>query len=436
MQKENLMKSIWKILGIIALIAMFVCSLTGCPNPSNSDDDDDDDIPVIEEGEIGAYTSGSGAFKVTVTNLGTPKNKMWAASLMTGTTQDTLVATAMSPVDGTFTFYLPMEGLPMPNLKAPFETAGEYYVGLSDVDMDDPYNPANALLLHGLDNEPVKITFNSDSHDWTFRKADFDRAPGTPIVPPPSDPGEPHRLIVFDLASPTVKWYARLMYESLVDVVAVAELTEETENIFTFYEPKEDGTPDTEKPYNSTGNFMLGITDDISDSSKMKILYGEQPPSGTKPIKKINYKNTATVRAVDAIEFAEPTQLTVFVSDATGKDERFGKGPSNADLRWAAWLLTDINDNTSWSTGGIRTVREDGYFDFYKKGGFGPDLTAPLATTGSYYVVLQQGTVSSPYNPDFSKAKVYSENGAAKEVTFSAGNVIQTLDLEDFIAIP
>ncbi len=157
------MKNRFKVLGIIALAALVGCFVMGCDDGGGGSKDDV-------------------TFTLKVENLGTATNDMWGASLMLdGTDLDDVVATAsnMDKTTATFRFYVPVEDGVMegaPDKSKPFTTAGNYYIGLSNVDYSDRDNPDNAFvyLVAGVAEE---VLFDDDHLSFTVDKSQFGTAP-------------------------------------------------------------------------------------------------------------------------------------------------------------------------------------------------------------------------------------------------------------------
>jgi hypothetical protein len=366
-------------------------------------------------------------FKVTIPNIGNPKNFLWGVSLMTGLTRDTVVATAASmmggPFDGeTFLFYAP-SAAGNPELDKPFYTTGEYYIGLSDVDIANRDDPANAFILCDANDQPIKVTFNENTPTHTFQKTEFKTAPSEPVAPEPPAPVVPFKLTIDNLGIPSNNameiWGASLMDKSVTDVVAVSVLGEN--NSFTFYSPKMDDSPDTEKPYNKEGNYFIGLSDvnldNPTDSANVSLLFKED---GT--LARLPFNNTTQTQTVDKAHFRSERQFKVTVTGTAGTTS------------YHAYLLTDAEDLNSSVAG--NTYQKDGIFDFVPVGDDGwLALNGLFTIAGDYYICLSTTNTANGTKPSADTAKILCENGEPKKVTFNVNSSEFIFDLTDFVAV-
>ncbi len=154
------MKNRFKVLGIITLAAIIGFSMTGCNNGST------DNTPVL--------------FELTVTgdlpSLETGYT-VWGGSLMQGGTARTnVVATGMINVNsGRCVFYTAEGEQKMPNFSKPFNTDGEYVVGIAQAKTDGTQNPNHTYI-----SDTVSFSKNDPSETLDFGNgsdADFELVP-------------------------------------------------------------------------------------------------------------------------------------------------------------------------------------------------------------------------------------------------------------------
>jgi hypothetical protein len=358
-------------------------------------------------------------FKLTVTNLGKPKNMMWGASLMTGTTLDTVVATAAYPdKNGTFTFCAPYTSGLMaggPDASKPYSTVGEYYIGLSDVTISDRNNPDNAFILYEGD-KPMKVTFNQDKPVQTFARGNFKTASGenpgddTPIDEKPES--VQFKLIINELGESADGVLQVLLLTDVRAHVISAIGVNFGNDTFLFFARKTDGTPDLAKPFSTkrSAGYFVGLSSNQNNPSDTAILFEGDT------MKRIIFDiKTAPECTVEKTAFKKPIWFTMNITNLVGQ---------NGD--WKVHLMADSAPDSEIVAAGNVNNQEITFWHPTSNGS--AEITKPFNTANDYYVSLTElgsfGTVKNKY--------ILCEGNTPSKVRFDSDNLIQTVTKADF----
>lgn len=147
------MNNMFKVLGIIALTAIIGFSMTGCSNGSS------DNTPVL--------------FKLTVSGTLPQLEEgyaVWGGSLMQGGTDRTNVVATGMITGGSCIFYTAEGEQKLPNMAKPFNSEGEYIVGIAQAKLDGVQNPSHTYI-----SDPVSFSKNDPNKTLDF--ADFELVP-------------------------------------------------------------------------------------------------------------------------------------------------------------------------------------------------------------------------------------------------------------------